>query len=302
MNNLETNINWQLSNFCKAECSYCPTNLRGGVYPEENKDYVKISQLITDHYNLTLDRRINWTFDGGEPLDLHNLVKIIKTAKADRNSVALNTNGGNLWMDWWAIEPHVNRLILTYHYWQNYSLIKYILDIFKEKNKPVVIKMPIRPTHFDEDMDRVKIVESEYSIIAEKIVLYNNADPIGGQFPYSKRQLMILSGIDPDANPYNPEEEKKIPLIKEKNDNETKTYTERITEVQNANPKYFGKLCNAGIEKLFISHNGYASGSTCGNKSLGNIWDQGWAPPSDPQICGMLACINPSDQKITKFI
>ena len=46
------------------------------------------------------------------------------------------TNGGTLWMDWWAIEPYVDQVVLTFHYWQNPALMKYIIDVFKEKGEP----------------------------------------------------------------------------------------------------------------------------------------------------------------------
>jgi len=301
MSELYTDIHWQLSNYCKAECSYCPTSLRGGEYPEEDKDYVKIAKLILDHYNLVLNRNINWTFDGGEPLDLNNLTRILKTAKSDRNNVILHTNGGYIWMDWWAIEPYVDKIVLSYHYWQNKSLIKYILDIFKEKNKSIFLKMPIRPDYFEEDMARVKITEEENEIKVSKVILYKNATRDGGMFSYSKEQLMELSGIKPTKIITIKEPEKIVPLIKEKKEFETKPYQQRLEEKIKSNPSYLGQLCNVGIEKLVISYNGYVSGSNCNNQPLGNIWNNQWAPPDKPQICGMLSCMNKEDQKITKF-
>jgi organic radical activating enzyme len=299
MNKLITNIIWQLSNHCTAECSYCPINLRGGEYPEENWDYVKIANLIVDHYNNKLNRNIDWTFDGGEPLDLHNIARILKTAKADSNSVTLHSNGGKLWMDWWAIEPYVDTLNLSYHYWQKLELIKYIADIFKEKNKRLILKMPVRPDFFDEDMERVNVTERDLKITVTKVVLYNNASSGGGMFKYSKEQLMILSGIKPSQ--ISKTSEQKINLIKEKKDFETKPYDQRLQEKINSSPSYLGKLCNVGIEKLRISYNGYVNGSNCNNQPLGNIWQEGWIPPAGPQVCAMTACMNPEDRKITKF-
>jgi organic radical activating enzyme len=281
MNNLRTNIYWQLSNHCIAECFYCPTSLRGGEYPEENKDYIAVVNRIADHYNNKLKRIIHWEFDGGEPLDLYNLTRILKIAKSANNSVALNTNGGNLWLDWFAIEPNVDKLILTYHDWQQYPLIKYILDIFQKNTKDIVVKIPIRPSHFDEDMDRAKMIEQNFGIIVSKMILYKNADPIGGMFDYKINQLLQLGYKEEDFKP--------------------KTYHQKLEENINQSPSYLGKLCNAGIEKLMISHNGYVNGSNCRNQLIGNIWLEGWIPPSHPQICNMMACMDWADQQITKF-
>lgn len=300
MNILYTDVDWQLTNHCKAECYYCPISLRGGNYPEEDKDYLKLVSLITDHYNSKLGRRIRWGFDGGEPLDLHNLVKVLNRAKSDLNSVTLHTNGGNLWIDWWAIAPNIDHCVLTYHYWQNPNLIKYVIDCIKKENKTITVKAPVRPDNFEEDMDRIRILEEERSINVVKVVLYKDANPIGGQYPYTKEQLLILSGIDPNKKAA--AETAKAPLIKERTDFETKTHHQRLEEKKASNPSYLGKLCNVGIERLRISHNGYVNGSNCNNQPLGNIWNEGWTPPEGPQTCAMLACMNPWDQKITKFI
>lgn len=300
MNKLITNISWQLSNHCLSECTYCPVTLRGGEYPDESWDYVKVANLIVDHYNNKLDRKINWTFDGGEPLDLHNLARILKIAKADSNSVCLHTNGGKLWIDWWALEPYVDTLNLTYHYWQSPPLIKFIADIFKEKNKSIKVNVPVRPDSFNEDMDRIKQVEQECNITVNKIVLYKEANKVGGMFPYTKEQLLILSGIDPNKQPVKTATVH-VPLIKEKTEHETKTYHQRLEERIQTNPSYLGKMCNVGIEKLVISYNGYVKGSNCNNQSLGNIWKEGWYPPTGPQACAMMACMDPEDRKITKF-
>lgn len=302
MTNLYTDISWQLSDYCKAECSYCPIQFRGGSYPPENYNYDKITELLVNHYNNKLNRLIRWNFDGGEPLDLHNLVRVLIKAKGDNNSVTLHTNGGQLWMDWWAVEPAIDNLILTYHYWQNPSLINYIIDIFKKKNKPITLKMPVRPDHFEEDMKRIYTVEEQKEIKATKVILYKNASRNGGMFPYSEEQLNIISGIKVDKNNKTSSSDKPISdIVKEKRDFESKTYTQKLEEKIKTNPNYFGIRCNVGIEKLIISYNGYVNGSNCRNQPLGNIWQEGWAPPIEPQVCVMQACIDPSDQKITKF-
>jgi organic radical activating enzyme len=281
MNNLYTDIRWQLSNYCKEECAYCPTSFRGGEYPEEKHDYISVVSLIVDHYNNKLDRKIRWEFDGGEPLDLHNLVRILKIAKGEDNQVCLNTGGGNLWLDWFAIEPAVDKVILTYHDWQQYALIKYIIETFQKNNKEIFLKIPIRPSHFDNDMNRANIIEENFGIIVSRMTLYKNADIVGGMFDYTTEQLIRLGYKEEDLVP--------------------KTYHERLDDSINQNPSYLGKFCNAGIEKLTISYNGYVNGSNCRNQPLGNIWSLGWTPPSHPQVCEMMACMDWADQQITKF-
>lgn len=316
MNNL-TKILWQLNDYCESECSYCPVSLRGGDLPPETKDYIRVANLIIESYS-KMSKEIEWTFDGGEPLNMNDIVTLLKLCRTNGKSMELNTNGGKLWMDWWAIEPYVDKLILTYHYWQNPSLIKYIVDTFLEKKKVLHVNVPIRPDHFEFDMSRADEIELNHKIKVRRTALYKNASRDGGMFGYTEDQLLLMSGIKPQPKIEIPVEKPKPmpkpiadvkpiskplpPLIKEKQDFETKSYVERKQEIKNSSPSYTGKLCNVGIEYLIITHLGWVKGSNCNNQPLGNIWQENWSPPSGPQVCTMQACTHPSDQKITKFI
>ena len=284
MNNI-TKIEWHLTDYCSARCSYCPTVLWGGPKPRESKDYRDKMQVILDHYT-NMGRKIEIVFNGGEPLEA-DIVPLIKMCKEYDAHVTLHTNGGKLWMDWWAIEPYVDNLILTYHYWQNPKLIRYILDTFINKNKKFTIGVPIRPNHFDDDIARALEIEIDYKIVVGKNALYNDARPEGGIFPYSNTQLDIMTGTKH--------------LVEVKHKFENTTWQERRDEQIHTSPAYQGKICNVGIERLYIWHNGYATGSRCNINTLGFIWKEGWVPPSQPVTCVYSSCVFPDDQLITKF-
>ena len=130
---MRTKIYWSLHNHCTAQCTYCPSSLWGGVEPRHISDYLHITQKLISHY-LSLGRKIDWEFTGGEPLDMFDFPMILKLCKENGGNIKLNSNGGKMWLDWWAIEPHVDELNLTYHYWQKAPLIKFILDAFQNKN------------------------------------------------------------------------------------------------------------------------------------------------------------------------
>lgn len=286
MNQLITNISWNLNSFCTAECSYCPMQLRGGELPRSIVDYVNVAEKIINHFQ-KLNRKIYWRFSGGEPLDMFDFPMLLKLCKNNNGNVELTTNGGKLWMDWWAIEPHIDSLHLSYHYWQNFNLIKYIVGVFQKNNKTIEVIVPIRPDYFDEDILRAIEIENTFNITTSKAILYNNADQIGGMFPYTEQQLRIVRGEE---------------LVQEKIYFEKTTFQERLQETLATNPSFIGKFCNVGIESLTISHDGWASGSSCGNTFLGNIWTDSFELPTQPQICKMISCVNDEDQKITKFI
>lgn len=302
MNNI-TKIIWNLSNYCRSECSYCPESLRGGDRPRETSEYIRVSDILINNYK-TLGRTIQWTFNGGEPLDMENIVTLLKLCRENGELMTLHTNGGRLWMDWWAIEPYVDNLILTFHYWQNPALINYIIEVFMKKSKKINVSVPIRPNFFDYDINSALMIELKYGITVGKNVLYKNARKEEGQFAYTSEQLAIMNGVVPAKTP--PIEIKKeivesAPLVKEKKHFENTTWKQRHTDNYNNNPVYTGKNCNAGIEYLHISHDGWAFGSNCKNQPLGNIFTQDWQPPNHSQICTMQACIDKQDQMLTKF-
>jgi organic radical activating enzyme len=285
MSNLKTQINWMLHDHCTSECTYCPTRLRGGELPRGILEYMEVTKKIIDHYD-SLGRKINWTFNGGEPLDMFDFPMMLKLCKEQGGTIDLTTNGGKLWLDWWAIEPHIDSLHLSYHYWQNPNLIRFIIQAFQKAGKHIDIMVPMRPNYFNEDLARALAVESEFNIVVSKNVLYKEADQSLGMYAYTEEQLRIMRGEE---------------LVQEYNHEQETTFGERFEEKVNSNPSYTGQLCNLGIEKLTISHTGWVRGSNCNSPLFGNIWNGTLGLPTGPSQCVMMACIDGSDQQITKF-
>ena len=211
---------------------------------------------------------------------------MLKLCKEQGGTIDLTTNGGRLWLDWWAIEPHIDTLHLSYHYWQNPNLIRFIIQAFQKAGKHIDIMVPMRPNYFDEDLARALAVESEFNIVVSKCVLYKEAEQAIGMYPYTEEQLRIMRGEE---------------LVQEYNHEQETTFGERHEERVNANPSYTGMLCNLGIEKLTISHTGWVRGSNCNSPLFGNIWNGTLGLPTGPERCVMMACVDGSDQQITKF-
>ena len=319
MENFKTNIFWSLHDYCKSECEYCPIQLRGGPLHRETSEYLRVINILIDSYKAA-GRTISWHLDGGEPLDMDDIVTILKLCRTNGEFVHLNTNGGKLWLDWWAIEPYVDSVNLTYHYWQNPSLIKYIIDTYRDKGKTIKVSAPIRPgATFEEDINRVVDIENASNFYINKTLLYKEADQSSGMFPYTTDELNKISFwnrplgkrvitppppapvIVPSTPPSTPPPPVLSELAKEKIQFEKTTWDQRYQQKHDNPFKFTGQLCNAGVESLHISHGGWASGSFCGNQSLGNIWEPNWTINVAPQTCTMLSCTSNHDRKITKF-
>jgi organic radical activating enzyme len=274
---LKTKIIWTVHSYCKSRCSYCPSHNWNGEEPADIEKYLQFIKYVNEHYD-KMGRIIDWYFDGGEPLDFFDFNKILKECKKENNKIKVNTNGGSLWMDWWVLEPYIDKLNLSYHYWQNPSLINFIIEIFLEKKKNINLIVPIRAKYFQNDYNRAINLENNYSIKINKQFL-NDED-------YSDDQKLILLGKERFEN------------LKKSVVKFWGTHKEEFLENF---PIQTGKKCNEGIEILKISGGGWTGGGDCRNTSFGNIWFENFKLPDQPQICKMMACIEPDDQWITKF-
>jgi len=277
-----TKIWWALHNYCSGGCSYCPTKYWGGEEPRSVEEYKKFVSYTITHFS-NLGRLIDWTFDGGEPLEFHDFPEILKICKDNNGNIELITNGGKMWLDWWAIEPHVDKLHLTFHYWQNYNLIKFIIEAFQKNKKNIVVNVPIRPDYFDNDLYRLERIQNEFNIIVNKQLLYKNGEQALGWIPYTDAQIIKLLGKS---------------VLEEKKEMSKKTFNEKIEILQIKNPSYTGQLCSAGIDTIYIQETGWASGSECGNRPLGNIWNSTFAYPVELHKCGMVYCVSDKDKNL----
>lgn len=280
---MRTRINWQLNNYCTGGCSYCPTRFWGGEKPPMVDRFLEITRRIIDHYK-QLGRDIDWNFTGGEPLEFFDLPAVMKMCKESNGTIELQTNGGKLWLDWWAIEPHVDNLHLTYHYWQNPNLIKFIIQAFRGKNKNFDITVPIRHDYFDDDWGRALQVETDFEIRVSKQPLYKDAS--ADLYPYTRDQLVKLFGeqwtdLYLNAKPV--------------------TFHEQREAIIAVSPSFTNQRCNVGIETLSIGSEGWLSGSDCGIKHMGNVWKDDFTLPNEPTMCDRTVCASGSDQAITKF-
>lgn len=280
-----TKIYWNLHNYCSGGCFYCPSHLWGGTLEYSIDKYMYVTQKFIDHYN-QIQRKIDWTFNGGEPLEFFDFPKLLKLCKDNDGTVELNSNGGKLWLDWWAIAPKIDNLNLTFHYWQNINLIEFIIQSFQKSKKSIKVVVPFRPGYIEEDLQRTLLLEKKYNISVERILLHLKGNNILGYMDYTDDEIIKVKGLE---------------FLQNYKNEQRKTFAQKNEERIHINPSYTGKLCNVGIERIYISHQGYATGSVCNNSPLGNIWDEGFSLPNNPSVCKMISCVHAEDKIITKF-
>lgn len=283
--NKQVEIYWEVTNYCKGECSYCPSKFWGKPISKSITEYITAAKNIIEHYE-KLGIEIRWHFNGGEPLDFFDFPELLKLCSQHSSSINLESSGGKMWLNWWAVEPYITHLKLNIHYWQNLNLIKFIIQVFKEKNKKINICAPIRHDYFDIDLQRVKDIENEFNIKIKKFPLYLNNEYIAGLYPYTKTQLEVF--FDKEY------------IGKTLDFKKNMSFAEKNQVAMTSNPSYTGWKCSTGLENLYIDSEGWMNGSHCGNTSFGNIFAS-FELPIEPQVCKMISCISDRDQKITKF-
>jgi MoaA/NifB/PqqE/SkfB family radical SAM enzyme len=273
----ELEINWKLNSYCEYGCEYCHGKWSKGSLDRTLDQYLDVvEKLQATRY--PYGDRIKWTLGGGEPLHFPNLNQLLQKIKEKNSYVRLDTSGGDSWFGVMEIIEYIDYLKLTHHSWQNTSVLDFIIDLCKEKGKKIRVVIPLLPGKILEG--RVKVLEiREKGVGSEEQVLKGvHGETWSG---YSSKDKNLINNLPEDyvappyvAPPY-------VPLNEPPPDD---------------SPSYTGKLCYAGIDILRIDHKGFAKGSECGGRPMGNVFESTWEAPAGPFACPMLWCRIPKDR------
>jgi len=271
-------IDWKLNSYCEHDCEYCPSKWSGGELNKTLDQYLDVVDKL-QHTRYQHGDRIRWVIGGGEPLHFPNLNLLLKKIKEKNSYIRLETSGGDSWFGIMEVINYIDYLKVTHHHWQNTSVLDYIIDLCKENNKKIRILVPLAPGKIKEC--RAKVQELiELGIGAKEQVLINED---GSNWSgYSRKDINLIQHLPEDyienAVKFDPVY---IPLNEPPKDN---------------SPSYTGKQCYAGVDYLFITNKGYAIGSECGARDIGNVFDPNWQAPNSSFACPMLWCRSPGDK------
>lgn len=289
-------IFWHLTDYCDQECSYCPPRYRGGLVTRSTDEYIAVIEKIQNS-RYTFADKIKWNLSGGEALALDNIHRILRTMKEKESFVRIETSGGSSWFDYMAIQDYIDQITLTYHHWQNPSVVNYIIDFCQSNDKIIKIKVPYYPSKVKEQMAIIDEL-NDRGIYTRGLALHVDARHgnklIDG---YSPGELNLMNGLPEDYIPPPPPPPPPIdpnaPDPNWKDPNIPPSPTEQQS---------LGRECYAGADYMYISHKGYATGSDCGGRSLGNVFDADWEPVSTSFTCPMFWCHSQNDKKKIRII
>jgi hypothetical protein len=272
----QAEIHWHLTDKCNIGCEYCPSRYNAGTNKRTTDEYLAvIEKLQTSRYKHA--KNIKWKIGGGEPLHFTNLNILLRKIKSMPSFVRLDTSGGETWFDLFETKDYVDQYKLTHHDWQNISVVNFVADFCKENEKDLRVIVPLVPGKIFEKRELIEELKSN-GIPAHEQILYNDGK-LGSYWDmYSIVDINRILGRADDWAPPPP-----APYSAPRYEDP------RIPPVDNT-PSHTGLGCYAGIDHLYISHKGYTSGSDCGGRDIGNVFDDNWLAPSEIFTCNMNYC------------
>ena len=280
-------IIWNFSGSCNNDCWYCHPSYRSYPYYKTTEEYLHAIDLIQNYGQRSLIPKMNWTFAGGEPLQFTNFNILLKQIKTKDSYVSIETSGGNSWFDILEVSGYVDELILTHHYWQNTTVLDYLVDFMQEQDKKIKVFVPMLPDKINDCRDIVQGLKDRGVEAFEQLLLNTTGGAIE---KYSMRDLNIYYRRPEDWMPSPPPP----PVPRDPNLPDPVWVDPRIDD---GAPVYTGQPCWAGVDYMHIDVKGFVRGSDCNGRSMGNIFEPGWTPPDTSFACPMMFCRSNKDKK-----
>ena len=191
-------IIWNFSGSCNNDCWYCHSTFRNYPYYKTTEEYLHVIDLIQNHGQRSLIPKMNWKFKGGEPLQFTNFNILLKQIKTKDSHITIETSGGNSWFDILEVSGNVDELILTHHYWQNETVLDYLIDFMQEQDKKIKVFVPMLPDKINECRAIVQGLKDRGVEAIEQLLLNEQGGSIE---KYSLRDLNIYYRRPEDWTP-----------------------------------------------------------------------------------------------------
>lgn len=273
-------IHWHITDRCNYNCEYCPPKYHAGKNQQPIEKYLSVIQkLQTSRYKHA--ELIKWKIGGGEPLAVDGISALLKEIRKGPSTIRLDTSGGDTWFNFVEVKDLIDSVRLTHHYWQNLSVMEFIIDTCLENNKKIEILVALAPGRVKDGKALVNSLK-ERGLNAKGQEL---KDEHGNLYSgYSRGEMNILMGLPEDWVPPPPKFNPNPP------------YVNLSVAPEDDSPSYTGKLCYAGIDYIFISGRGYVNASECGGRDIPNVFEDNWQAPDSAFTCPMLWCRSKKDR------
>ena len=290
-NSNRINIDWQLSNVCNFDCSYCPDNVKNG-----SSGWPSLKCCV-DSVDIVVENGLcEFTFSGGELTlwkDFPQLCSYIK--QKGNHKIYLITNGYRSPNYWKNI--NVDIIFFSWHPTSKLKIEKWCEKINLCTNKHKRIFVLMYPYVWDKAV-------SDFNYLKENLIDFETLELKYVDERAKKEKILYtqdqLSFIEKNAilnfkkatrakfNVVINNIEKHIPI--------SKILTKKLN-------KFYGWKCNAGIKNLVLQINGNVSSTSACNvgESLGNWHYSFFEFAKKPLICNIKNCWCAPDIMIEKW-
>lgn len=293
-------VHWDLNDVCSYNCEYCPGRFRHGTNVRSVEEYLAIvSKLQTTRYKHA--QSVKWILGGGEPLEFSGLNLILREIKNQPSWIRLDTSGGDSWFNLMEVGQYLDKIRLTHHEWQNASVLDFIIDYCQENKKELDIFIPLLPGKIREGKAKVEELKSQGIAAYEQVLNHNGYK--GQTYPgYSWQDKNLIAGRPEDwvpppiittAAPEPVVTTAPIPTV-------DPAYVDLTKKPEDSSPKLTGLPCYAGVDYIYIDQRGFAKGSECGGRDIGNVFDDNWQAPADSFGCPMFWCRSENDRRLIR--
>jgi len=279
-------IEWNLGKRCNYDCSYCPASIHDNSSPHTDVEILKraVDKLVT------LGKPIRLSFTGGEPCVHPKFQELVKYCKHVGVTWISVTTNGTLPYEFYSV-LEADQIVFSIHLEFDWERVFNIVEsVVASTNKKVIAQIMAHHDHIEAAM-----------LLRAKCLLEH--------IPSTVRRIRWTEG-DHDSFDDMRYKSEDLNWIKEQEATVQGNCLIDVDTIMHANDiiklhmnKFKDWLCNAGLESLMINWDGDVHRATCRvGGSLGNIYNNTFASPTDTVTCDRNFCTCAADIPITKCV
>jgi len=192
-------VEWQLSNRCNFNCSYCSEYTHNNKLPYRDlSDY----KMVVNKLKKFTEKEIWISITGGEPCIYPELKPLLQYCIDKHiNFLSLCTNGSQTTKYYIDLMKYLNNIIFSYHFEYKVDILKSILEVRKcieNTKKTLHVHVMMLPGHFKkaiEVMNQLKQNDILFGIRRIRPLYMSDGSPAK---PYQKGGKLRLTKNGPD--------------------------------------------------------------------------------------------------------
>ena len=257
-------VDWTLGNRCNYACSYCPPELHDGSKGWQSLgDVLGMIEALQAHYQAGMGKQVWLQLTGGEPTMHPKIKDILAAAHVHDMKVSLISNGSRTERFWQAIRDKLDSLILTFHLEEaKFAHVHRVIEILSEEIF-IHVNITMLPDRFDESYELARKLGADFPNIG--IAMKPLRVGFGHElYPYSETQIAKMQEQVSSPRASNGRLRHPRGIMERRNPDGTREKIRPNTFILRGENRWRGWTCEAGLESLRITGDGYVNRAVCG--------------------------------------